>query len=87
MCFFSLRFISALHSFQIKDTVAFMIIMAVIMIWYSVSYYALLYPNSEFTWKQMEHILSNGYWVLFGELNLDGDTCKKYIYVIYLLII
>ncbi|VDI57294.1 Hypothetical predicted protein [Mytilus galloprovincialis] len=62
---------------MIKNTVAFMIIMAVIMIWYSVSYYALLYPNSEFTWKQIEHILSNGYWVLFGELNLDGDTLTE----------
>lgn len=63
--------------FQIKDTIAFMIILTVIMVWYSVSYYALLYPNSKFSWAMIETIISNGYWILFGELNLDGDSCKK----------
>lgn len=63
--------------FQIKQTIAFMIIMAVIQGWYSVSFYSLLYPNSDFSWAQMENILSNGYWILFGELNLDSDTCKN----------
>ncbi|CAC5385236.1 MIB [Mytilus coruscus] len=59
---------------MIKQTVAFMIIMTVIVVWYSVSFYALLYSNSEFSWKEIEKILSNGYWMLFGELNLDGKT-------------
>lgn len=54
-----------------------MIIMAVIMTCYNVSFYALLYPNSEFSWQQMEKIAMTGYWMLFGELNLDGDTSKK----------
>lgn len=63
---------------QVKDTIAFMIIMTVILIWYSVSFYALSYPNTEFSWKQIEKIISNGYWTLFGELNLDEDTCMFY---------
>ncbi|XP_052082917.1 uncharacterized protein LOC127720378 [Mytilus californianus] len=58
---------------MIKQTVAFMIIMTVIVVWYSVSFHALLYPNSEFSWSEIEKILSNGYWMLFGELNSDGE--------------
>ncbi|CAG2190876.1 TRPM2 [Mytilus edulis] len=58
---------------MIKQTVAFMIIMTVIVVWYSVSFHALVYPNSEFSWREIEKILSNGYWVLFGELNLDDE--------------
>lgn len=65
--------------FQIKDTIAFMIIITVIMVWYSVSLYALLYPNSQFSWTQIENIISNGYWVLFGELDLDDKWCKNYV--------
>lgn len=63
--------------FQIKDTIAFMIIMAVITVWFSVSNYALLYPNSQFSLAMIETTLSNGVWMLFGELNLDADSCKK----------
>ncbi|CAG2195097.1 MIB [Mytilus edulis] len=59
---------------QIKDTIAFMIIMAVITVWFSVSNYALLYPNSQFSLAMIETILSNGVWMLFGELNLDADS-------------
>ncbi|CAC5385200.1 TRPM2 [Mytilus coruscus] len=59
---------------MIRQTVSFMTIMTVIMVWYSVSVYALLYPNSEFSWTEIEKIVSNGYWVLFGELNLDAET-------------
>ncbi|XP_063408792.1 transient receptor potential cation channel subfamily M member 2-like [Mytilus trossulus] len=58
---------------MIKQTVAFMIIMTVIVVWYSVSFHALLYPNSEFTWREIEKILSNGYWMLFGEINLKDE--------------
>ncbi|XP_063404322.1 transient receptor potential cation channel subfamily M member 2-like [Mytilus trossulus] len=59
---------------MVADTIAFMFIMTIIMVWYSVSINALLYPNSAFSWKEIEKILSNGYWTLFGELNLDSDT-------------
>ncbi|XP_071147662.1 uncharacterized protein [Mytilus edulis] len=60
-----------------RDTFSFMIIMTVIMMCYNISFYALLYPNSEFSWSQMEKIIQNGYWMLFGELNLDGDTLSE----------
>ncbi|XP_071146988.1 uncharacterized protein [Mytilus edulis] len=60
-----------------RDTFSFMIIMAVIMTCYNVSFYALLYPNSEFSWQEMEKIAMTGYWMLFGELNLDGDTMTE----------
>ncbi|VDI52823.1 Hypothetical predicted protein, partial [Mytilus galloprovincialis] len=58
---------------MIKQTVAFMIIMTVIVVWYSVSFNALLYPNSEFSWREIEKIMSNGYWMLFGELNVNNE--------------
>ncbi|CAC5385201.1 TRPM3 [Mytilus coruscus] len=61
---------------MIKDTSAFMIIITIIMLCYSVSFYALLYPNSEFSWKQMEKILRNGYWMLFGDLNIDATDLE-----------
>ncbi|CAC5361695.1 TRPM3 [Mytilus coruscus] len=60
-----------------RDTFSFMIIMTVIMMCYNISFYARLYPNSEFSWQQMEKIIQNGYWMLFGELNLDGDTLSE----------
>ncbi|XP_052082909.1 uncharacterized protein LOC127720374 [Mytilus californianus] len=60
-----------------RDTFSFMIIMTVIMMSYNISFYALLYPNSELSWLQMEKIIKNGYWMLFGELNLDGDTLSE----------
>ncbi|XP_052083007.1 transient receptor potential cation channel subfamily M member-like 2 isoform X1 [Mytilus californianus] len=56
-----------------SDTGAFMAIMTVIMMCYNISFHALLYTNSEFSWSQMEKITQNGYWMLFGELNLDGE--------------
>lgn len=56
-----------------SDTIAFMTIMTVIMMCYNISFHALLYTNSEFSWSQIEKITQNGYWMLFGELNLDGE--------------
>ncbi|XP_063397476.1 transient receptor potential cation channel subfamily M member 3-like [Mytilus trossulus] len=50
-----------------------MTIMTVIMMCYNISFHALLYTNSEFTWSELEKITQNGYWMLFGELNLDGE--------------
>lgn len=44
------------------------------MLWYSISVYALLYPNSTFKWTEIEKILTNGYWMLFGDLHLDGKN-------------
>ncbi|XP_052097396.1 transient receptor potential cation channel subfamily M member 2-like isoform X1 [Mytilus californianus] len=62
---------------MINHTIAFMTIMFVIMFWYSVSFYALLYPNTEASWTEIEKILSNGYWILFGEVNLEADTLTE----------
>ncbi|VDI71795.1 Hypothetical predicted protein [Mytilus galloprovincialis] len=60
-----------------KDTFAFMIILLVMMISYNVSFYSLLYPNSELSWSEIEKVMQNGYWMLFGELNLDSDTLTE----------
>ncbi|XP_061190728.1 transient receptor potential cation channel subfamily M member 2-like [Saccostrea echinata] len=54
------------------DTFALMTIMFIITMCYNTSYHALLYSeNSDFTFEQFEKITRNGYWMLFGELNLD----------------
>ncbi|XP_061186810.1 transient receptor potential cation channel subfamily M member 2-like [Saccostrea echinata] len=56
------------------DTFAFMAIMTVITMCYNVSYYAILYyGNSDFSFDTLEKVTRNGYWMLFGELNLEGD--------------
>ncbi|XP_061167809.1 transient receptor potential cation channel subfamily M member-like 2 [Saccostrea echinata] len=61
-----------------NDTIAFMAIMFVISMCYNISYYAILYSeNSEFTFEQLEKITRNGYWMLFGELNLEGDRLTE----------
>ncbi|VDI72971.1 Hypothetical predicted protein [Mytilus galloprovincialis] len=60
-----------------KDTFIFMVILTVIMLSYNVSFHSLLYPNAEISWKEMEKMMQNGYWMLFGELNLDRDTLKE----------
>ncbi|XP_052074299.1 uncharacterized protein LOC127712112 isoform X1 [Mytilus californianus] len=58
-----------------KDTFVFLIILTVIMMSYNVSYHSLLYPNSELSWKEIENVMQNGYWMLFGENGLiDSDT-------------
>ncbi|XP_062578087.1 transient receptor potential cation channel subfamily M member 2-like [Saccostrea cucullata] len=61
-----------------KDTIAFMAIMFIISMCYNISYYAILYSeNSEFTFEELEKITRNGYWMLFGELNLEGDRLTE----------
>ncbi|XP_062598223.1 transient receptor potential cation channel subfamily M member 1-like [Saccostrea cucullata] len=52
-------------------TVAFMAIMLVIMMCYNVVDYALLYPNTEFTWTEIQNIVKNGYWALYGNFPED----------------
>ncbi|CAC5421436.1 unnamed protein product [Mytilus coruscus] len=57
-----------------KDTFVFLIILTVIMMSYNVSYHSLLYPNSELSWEEIEKVMQNGYWTLFGEVGLiDSD--------------
>ncbi|XP_062598231.1 uncharacterized protein LOC134259647 isoform X2 [Saccostrea cucullata] len=61
---------------KIKITSAFMTIMIVIMMCYNVVDYALLYPNTEFTWTEIENIVRNGYWTLYGDFQEDvGNDC------------
>ncbi|XP_071179495.1 uncharacterized protein [Mytilus edulis] len=60
-----------------KDTYAFMTIMIVIMISFNVSYYSLLYPNSELSWSGIENIMKNGFWMLFGEFDPESDTLRE----------
>ncbi|XP_063448005.1 uncharacterized protein LOC134727554 [Mytilus trossulus] len=58
-----------------KDTFVFLVILTVIMTSYNVSYHSLLYPNSELSWAEIENVMQNGYWTLFGEVGLiDSET-------------
>ncbi|XP_062599328.1 transient receptor potential cation channel subfamily M member-like 2 [Saccostrea cucullata] len=60
------------------DTSAFMTIMFVILMCFDVSYYSILYAEkSDFTFDELERIARNGYWMLFGELNLDRDKLRE----------
>jgi hypothetical protein len=55
-----------------------MAIMTVITICYNVSYFAILYHgNSDFSFDTLEKVTRNGYWMLFGELNLEEDRGKN----------
>ncbi|VDI33497.1 Hypothetical predicted protein [Mytilus galloprovincialis] len=60
-----------------KDTFGFMVIMTVIMISYNVSFHSLLYPNTDFSWSEIEKVMQNGYWTLFGENNVDSDSLTE----------
>ncbi|CAC5386136.1 unnamed protein product [Mytilus coruscus] len=60
-----------------KDTYAFMTIMIVIMISFNVSYYSLLYPNSELSWSEIENIMKNGFWMLIGDFDPESDILRE----------
>ncbi|XP_062570594.1 transient receptor potential cation channel subfamily M member 2-like [Saccostrea cucullata] len=56
------------------DTFAFLTIMTVVSGCYSVSYYAILFTdNSDLNFTEVERIIRNGFWILFGELSLEYD--------------
>ncbi|XP_062576912.1 transient receptor potential cation channel subfamily M member 7-like [Saccostrea cucullata] len=60
------------------NTVAFMAIVLVIMMCYNVVDHALLFPNTEFSWAEVESIIKNGYWTLYGEFGDDvGTDCTN----------
>lgn len=44
------------------------------MMSYNVSFHSLRYPNSERSWQEVEKVMQNGFWMLFQEINLEGDT-------------
>ena len=54
-----------------KDTLVFMVIMTVFLFMYSVSSYALMYPESPFEARIVGQVIQGGLWILFGELNLE----------------
>ncbi|XP_063407910.1 uncharacterized protein LOC134691350 isoform X2 [Mytilus trossulus] len=60
-----------------KDTFGFIVIMTVIMISYNVSFHSLLYPNTDFKWSEIEKVMQNGYWTLFGENNVNSDALTE----------
>ncbi|XP_062586892.1 transient receptor potential cation channel subfamily M member 2-like [Saccostrea cucullata] len=63
---------------MLKDTIGFMAIMAVIMTCYNVTYYTMLYSNNaEFSYDTVKTVMFNGYWILFGELDLERDNLKE----------
>ncbi|CAG2225125.1 unnamed protein product [Mytilus edulis] len=59
---------------QFQDTFAFMVIMTIIMMCYNISFHALMYSNTEFSWLQIEKIAHNGFWILFGKLEDNSDS-------------
>ncbi|XP_061170919.1 uncharacterized protein LOC133180400 [Saccostrea echinata] len=60
------------------DTFAFLMITTVITLCYSVSYFAILYSDdSDLSFSQIEKIVRNGFWILFGELSLENDRLKE----------
>ncbi|XP_052074304.1 uncharacterized protein LOC127712112 isoform X5 [Mytilus californianus] len=58
-----------------KDTFVFLIILTVIMTSYNVSFHSLNYPDSNFSWEQIEKVMQHGYWMLFGENDRDDRDC------------
>ncbi|XP_061170920.1 uncharacterized protein LOC133180401 [Saccostrea echinata] len=60
------------------DTFAFLTIMTVVSGCYSVSYYAILFTdNSDLSFTEIERIIRNGFWILFGELSLEYDRLRE----------
>ena len=53
--------------FQFKDTFAFLIILSVIMMSYSVSFHSLNHQKSEFVWAEIERVMQHGFWMLLEQ--------------------
>lgn len=63
--------------YQMIDLVFFLIILMVFVLSYSISTYAIMFPNSVLRLSLIRQILRKGYWTLYGELFLDeyeGNT-------------
>ncbi|KAH3703880.1 hypothetical protein DPMN_078930 [Dreissena polymorpha] len=54
-----------------QDLMYFLVIMAVFFFSYAISSYAILYPDSPFTWQTLRQVLRRPYWHLYGELFLE----------------
>lgn len=53
------------------DLVFFLIILMVFVLSYSISTYAIMFPNSVLRISLIRQILRKGYWTLYGELFLE----------------
>nr|XP_022342892.1 transient receptor potential cation channel subfamily M member 2-like isoform X1 [Crassostrea virginica] len=63
------------------DLVFFLIILMVFVLSYSIATYAIMFPNSVFSYSLVRQILRKGYWTLYGELFLEeyegGEECTE----------
>lgn len=57
--------------YQMIDLVFFLIILMVFVLSYSISTYAIMFPNSVLRFSLIRQILRKGYWTLYGELFLE----------------
>ncbi|XP_061181480.1 transient receptor potential cation channel subfamily M member 2-like [Saccostrea echinata] len=66
---------------MMTDLVFFMIILMVFVLSYSITSYAIMFPNSVMSSALVTQILRKGYWTLYGELFLDeyegAEECTK----------
>ncbi|CAG2190226.1 TRPM2 [Mytilus edulis] len=58
-----------------KDTFAFLIILSVIMMSFSVSFHSLNHQNSEFGWAEIERVMQHGFWMLLEPKQDDEPEC------------
>ncbi|ESO93554.1 hypothetical protein LOTGIDRAFT_161660 [Lottia gigantea] len=56
---------------MVQDLMSFVVILAVFIIAYAVATEAILYPNTEFSWKLFYHVPRKAYWQIYGELFLE----------------
>ncbi|XP_076107444.1 transient receptor potential cation channel subfamily M member 7-like [Mytilus galloprovincialis] len=58
-----------------KDTFAFLIILSVIMMSYSVSFHSLNHQKSEFVWAEIERVMQHGFWMLLEQKQEYESEC------------
>ena len=56
------------------DLVVFISILLVIVVAYGMALHVILYPNAEIAPSLITDVLSNAYWQIYGELDLDEMT-------------
>ncbi|XP_062586770.1 transient receptor potential cation channel subfamily M member 1-like [Saccostrea cucullata] len=64
----------------VDDLIPFMVILFVFILGFSIADYSLLYHDSTLSYGLVERVLMSGYWILYGENNLeefDGSQCES----------
>ncbi|KAK6180329.1 hypothetical protein SNE40_012504 [Patella caerulea] len=56
---------------MVQDLMSFVVILAVFIMAYAVATEAILYPNTELSWKMIYHVPRKAYWQIYGELFLE----------------